>query len=118
MTGYVYLLANPGMPRLYKIGMTRGDPQERARQLSAPSGLPGDFEVLVAALVPHAGRFERELHSHYRMNRPNDRREFFVFSSRNELEEVCERIATGLGVMKCVRHEEFDFWAGWATAAA
>jgi hypothetical protein len=36
--GYVYILTNPAMPRLVKIGSTILTPDERARQLSSSTG--------------------------------------------------------------------------------
>ena len=38
--GYVYILSNPGMPGLLKIGMTRFDPTRRVQELSSATGVP------------------------------------------------------------------------------
>jgi hypothetical protein len=45
MSGYVYVLSNPAMPGLVKIGFTEGQPSERAMELSRPTGVPAPFEV-------------------------------------------------------------------------
>ena len=42
--GYVYVLSNPAMPGLYKIGSTR-DLTSRLKDLSNGTGVPAEFEI-------------------------------------------------------------------------
>lgn len=42
--GYVYILINPSMPGLIKIGRTLRDARTRARELSS-TGVPTPFQV-------------------------------------------------------------------------
>jgi hypothetical protein len=44
--GFVYLLSNELMPGVYKIGFTAGNPDKRAREVSARYQLPRPFEVI------------------------------------------------------------------------
>ena len=44
--GYVYIMTNPAMPGLVKIGSTTLLPDERARQLSSSTGVPRPFQVV------------------------------------------------------------------------
>jgi hypothetical protein len=43
--GFVYVLINPALPNLVKIGKTQGTAEERARQLSG-TGIPASFVVV------------------------------------------------------------------------
>ena len=42
---YVYILSNPAMPGLIKIGYTKNHPGERVKQLSRSSSIPVPFDV-------------------------------------------------------------------------
>jgi len=42
--GYVYILINPSLPDLIKIGKSVRDPRKRARELST-TGVPAPFQV-------------------------------------------------------------------------
>lgn len=48
MEGWVYVLSNPCMPGIYKIGMTTTSPEVRARELSSATGVPAPFKVEAA----------------------------------------------------------------------
>lgn len=110
MSGWVYLMANDAMPRLYKIGMTVLDPRERAMQLSASSGAPSEFAVLIAVRVPSPLMAERGLHDWYRDARPNDRREFFAFSTREELVLAIDTIRALAGATLPMLHDDLGYW--------
>jgi len=43
--GFVYVLSNPAMPELVKIGMTRRPIEERLSELAAATGVPIRFEL-------------------------------------------------------------------------
>lgn len=43
--GFVYVLSNPAMPGLVKVGYTTGDPERRAAELSSTTGVPSKFVV-------------------------------------------------------------------------
>lgn len=75
--GWVYVLTNPSMPGLVKVGMTRATPAERARELSRSTGVPHPFVVAAAAKVSDPAATERALHRALAPNRVNARREFF-----------------------------------------
>lgn len=44
--GFIYLLSNVLMPGVYKIGFTAGNPDKRAKELSAKHRLPMPFELV------------------------------------------------------------------------
>lgn len=77
MAGFVYILSNPSMPRLLKIGKSDRDPSEfRASELYT-TGVPEPFKVEYFALVRDHHVAERVVHSRLDGSRPNAGREFF-----------------------------------------
>lgn len=77
---WVYILSNPALPNLFKIGSTSKSPDERAKQLSRGSGVPLEFKVEYAFKCFNAERAEREVHRALKSYRVNNDREFFQIS--------------------------------------
>lgn len=73
--GNVYLLTNPSMPGLVKIGWT-SDTEDRAKQLFT-TGVPTPFEVAHSFGHPDAYWAEQVLHKAFADYRVADGREFF-----------------------------------------
>ncbi|MXX79408.1 MAG: GIY-YIG nuclease family protein [Chloroflexi bacterium] len=77
MAGIVYVLSNPSMPNLLKIGKTtQADPQVRIDQLYT-SGVPVPFVCEIAVQVEDEVAVERALHLAFSSQRVNPSREFF-----------------------------------------
>lgn len=77
MSGIVYLLTNPAMPGIVKIGKTTNeDPQVRFNQLYT-TGVPVPFECALAVKVRDENKAETALHVAFGPYRINPRREFF-----------------------------------------
>ena len=80
--GYVYIISNLGAfgPDVFKIGVTRRlEPLERIGELSSAS-VPFKFDVHALIFSYEAYQLEAELHeyfSKYRINKVNNRKEFF-----------------------------------------
>lgn len=77
--GIVYLLTNPVMPGLVKIGMTtREDMDARMKELYS-TGVPVPFECQFACKVKKAdcAKIEKALHTAFNPQRINANREFF-----------------------------------------
>lgn len=74
--GYVYVLSNPSMPGLVKIGRTERDPNQRAVELWQ-TGVPTPFVVEGAFLVPDCAEAERRIHESCKAFRVHGSREFF-----------------------------------------
>jgi len=73
----VYVLTNPAMPGLVKIGYTHNeDANARIAQLYT-SGVPVPFNIEFACRVENAEEVERALHFAFAPNRVNPKREFF-----------------------------------------
>jgi T5orf172 domain/Domain of unknown function (DUF4268) len=74
--GYVYIMTNPKMPGLVKIGSGKLPPEERARQLFT-TGVPTPFQVIAFHEFEDELRAERELQAIFSRQRVHSRREFF-----------------------------------------
>ncbi|MEI6715598.1 MAG: GIY-YIG nuclease family protein [Verrucomicrobiota bacterium] len=73
----VYVLTNPAMPGLVKIGLTtEEDAGVRIAQLYT-TGVPFPYKLEFACKVPNASIVEDALHSAFAPNRVNPKREFF-----------------------------------------
>lgn len=75
--GIVYVLTNPAMPGLTKIGQTtQEDITFRMSQLYS-TGVPVPFECVYACQVNDSGAVESALHMAFGNSRVNPKREFF-----------------------------------------
>ena len=73
----VYVLTNPAMPGLVKIGSTsQGEVDVRMKQLFS-TGVPVPFDCAFACRVPDAYKVEKAIHDAFGMHRINPTREFF-----------------------------------------
>jgi hypothetical protein len=90
--GYVYVISNIGAfgEGVYKIGMTRRlEPMDRVDELGDAS-VPFSFDVHALVFSDNAPALETKLHEHFynnRINKVNDRKEFFK-ADINEIEKV------------------------------
>lgn len=95
MTGcqWVYVLTNPTMPGLCKIGFTKNKPSERVKQINSATGVAQDFVVEWAFPCFNAHDVEKQVHKYLEDNglRVNKSKEFFNITV-NEAKSVVERI--------------------------
>lgn len=75
--GTLYVLTNPVMPGLVKIGCTIGSVEDRIKEISAATGVPVAFHCHFAAEVDDMAAKERTLHQLFSDKRINPKREFF-----------------------------------------
>jgi hypothetical protein len=117
--GIVYILTNPAIPNMIKIGMTTmQDVKFRMAQLYT-TGLPLPFECVYAARVSNHEKVERALHTAFGPDRVNPKREFFEIDAAQaiaiiklmELEDVTPKIAN-----EKEQVDEVDIEAGVAYA--
>lgn len=77
---WVYILSNPSMPGLLKIGYTKLDPYERSLQIGRGTGVPQEFEVEWAYRCFNGEEIEGEVHKYLKKYRVTSNREFFKVS--------------------------------------
>ena len=81
MEGIIYILSNPAMPGIIKIGKTtKEDVKLRMKELYS-SGVPLPFECVYAAQVRSIDEVEKALHTAFSPDRLNPKREFFEIES-------------------------------------
>ena len=108
--GIVYLLTNPVMPGLVKIGMTAQDDIDKRMKELYTTGVPVPFECKFACKVKKGDclKIEKALHKAFDPQRVNQNREFFrinveqaqaileLFHHEDVTEDVSEEIQNNL----------------------
>jgi hypothetical protein len=89
---WVYILSNPSIPGMLKIGYTNSDPDKRANQISTSTGVPVPFKVEFAFNCFDGYLLESDIHKELKAYRVNNGREFF----RVDLEEA-KKVVEELG---------------------
>ena len=89
--GYVYILTNPSMPGLVKVGKTTITPNKRMGELHS-TGVPTPFELECSISVNDC--HEAELLAHQALNsfRVAKNREFFKVSPKKAIERILESV--------------------------
>lgn len=76
--GYVYVMSNPTMDKdIYKVGRTTKSPDERAKELSAETGVALEFLVVSQWETSDCAAAEKLIHQALEPHRLSKRREFF-----------------------------------------
>ena len=86
MNGFIYILVNASMPGLLKIGQSVRVPEDRAAELSQPTGVPVPYVVAWFEKVSDCVQAERSLHKQLHEYRCNQNREFFYLPLRDAIE--------------------------------
>lgn len=88
---WVYILTNPAIGGMIKIGYTKLDPFERAAQVSRGTGVPLGYEVEWAYKCYKGERIEKEVHKYFKKQRVSPTREFFRVTLE-EAKQIIEQI--------------------------
>ena len=89
MRGQVYILTNPSMPGLVKIGHTERDSGLRASELYT-TGVPAEFEVYWSVEVSNPRQVEMDTHRRLAGYRSNPKREYFEISPEEAKRHLAE----------------------------
>jgi len=104
--GIVYVITNPAMPGLVKIGRTAyEDAKMRMKELFS-TGVPMEFQLAYACKVVETEKVEKALHIAFAPNRVHLKREFFQIDPGQAIailqllhtEEVTIEVATLTGI--------------------
>ena len=88
---WVYILSNPALPNMLKIGYTKNEPEVRAKQISAATGVALPYKVEWAFQCFNGEQLEQEVHAELATYRVNQNREFFDIPLA-EAQEAIEKI--------------------------
>src|ERR1039458_71370 len=102
MSEFIYVLENPSMPGLVKIGRTERSVSERLTELSSHTGVPTGFAVVREYAVANSVEAERMIHERLSDYRVAANREFFKI----EPEDATDIIES---LLKTSRPERRDF---------
>jgi ribosomal protein L37AE/L43A len=94
--GSLYILSNPSMPGLVKIGMTEGDVSERVNQLSSGTSVAEPFVLEASITSSDPSKDEQLVHKQLAEYR-KPKREFFAMSVQEAvktLQQVLGRLPT------------------------
>lgn len=91
-SGYVYVLMNPALEGLLKVGKTNRSPAERARELSAATGVPTPFLVVYEEYFRDCNSAEKYVHTRLEADgyRHTENREFFSAPPKVVIDAVME----------------------------
>lgn len=92
-SGYIYILNNQYITGLLKIGFTTRDPQDRVRELSSHTGVPGKFNLVYAWEVENPSYVEKVVFSTLKKYRAEG--EFFSITSdeaKSKIIEILQRL--------------------------
>lgn len=81
-------MVNSSFPNMIKLGCTTKDPQERAKELSAASGVPTPYVLAYHRYVRDPFQVEAFLHRKLEYCRVNDSREFFKIPLHKAIELI------------------------------
>lgn len=88
--GYVYVMINPSLPDVVKIGKTTREPSERAKELSSATGVPTPFILVYSKPFADCHFAEKVIHGYFEKKgaRVNDNREFFRVSTMEAIDLI------------------------------
>lgn len=102
-TEYVYVLVNKSVPNMVKIGMTTNTPDERARQISAATGVPTPWIPIFSFPCYRSDLLEAEVHDYLAEHRITNNREMFnidSFTAQKVITELGFKYSTALFSVK------------------
>jgi len=88
--GYVYVLMNPSMENMVKIGKSTKDPKDRAKELSSTTGVPTPFVVVYNCYFENCTKSESYVHTYLESKgyRVSKNREFFEIPIKDAIDAV------------------------------
>ncbi|MEF1229172.1 GIY-YIG nuclease family protein, partial [Vibrio fortis] len=112
--GYVYLLSNPAMPGMVKIGFTCGETEKRVAELSSSTSVPLPFVMEYEVFVESPQKYEVMIHAKLKKYRVSACREFFNIDANDAIKCINKTIygtekeldATIKGIKELIRLAE------------
>ena len=100
--GWVYVISNPAMPGLVKVGFSLKDPALRAQELEG-TGSPHPYVVDYEALVANPRSIEQAAHS--ALKDVHERKEWFRCSARRAVAELQGIVGDNIIVQKSYKSD-------------
>jgi hypothetical protein len=106
-SGFVYILSNPDIPDLVKIGCTRRPVLERAQELASQTAAPGAFVVEAYFAVADPFDAERKIHEQVVATRVEGK-EFFRIPVWQAVETLTELLGVEPDYDRCGERKAVD----------
>lgn len=90
--GYVYLLSNPAMPGMVKIGFTCGETEKRVAELSSSTSVPLPFVMEYEVFTENPQKYEVMIHEKLKKYRVSTFREFFNIDTNDAIKFINKTI--------------------------
>lgn len=90
MSEFIYILENPSLVGIVKIGKTTREVTERVKELSSHTGVPTEFTVFKQYVVDDASVAENKIHERLNEYRVSENREFFRISAEEAAQIIEE----------------------------
>ena len=104
--GYVYVLSNPSMPGLVKIGFSKYGGSGRADSFyKNDTGVPTPFKLEFEIYCANPRDVEREVHSQLNHKRVNKNREFFAVLPDVAVKLIVNSVCSVIGLVSGEWHE-------------
>ena len=87
MNGYIYILSNPSLPGLLKIGCSKRSGKVRAKELSNTSS-PSPFRLVFEVFCEDCFSIGKKVFESLKDSRVSDRREFFEVSDSEAIQNI------------------------------
>lgn len=117
--GYLYILTNPSMPGLVKVGRTERHPEDRRQELSLATGVPTPFHLDHWIFVSDCHQAEKDMHTQWAQAgyRVRQEREFFrrtVEEARADLDAYVQTHAVQpqAQAIRAALDQGFQWWRG------
>lgn len=112
--GYIYVMMNPSMQGVIKIGLTRRTPEERLEELSKATGVPTPFILVYKEYFSDCVKAEKIIHSllEDRGQKVSSNREFFntdIPSAIKLIQEVKESDLVASNTQDYIENDSFLF---------
>jgi hypothetical protein len=91
--GYLYVLHNPTMPSLLKVGYTCSSVDKRRRELSGSTGVPREFVTEYFHLTEDVEEVEAKVHETLADSRFGENREFFAASLETVIAAIQKHVS-------------------------
>lgn len=92
-SGYIYVLTNPSMQGLVKIGIAiKQTPEQRAKSLTSNTAVPLQFQLEYQRRVANVEDLETAIHIRLDEKRINKRREFFCITPMEAIAVIEQEI--------------------------
>ena len=110
--GFIYILNNPSLEGMVKIGATTKDPNDKCRELSSNPSIPTPFNIVYYLSSMNPFKVIGIVHTildEYRVNKSRDFFKVDVAQTVNLIEDIEKMLSTNYNASSIARYEVVGF---------